>query len=513
MVLSLESHFLTFHVPPRFALDRYQRHVWILFVIVGVLAGLVSRSRDLESLPWDTVQGNTTTGSSTVTTLQQQQQQAVTFQQGVMETSTTSTTTRIVTSSTTNLRHQTTPEQHALNSTISVPRGTRQPLNSSLTFVLSNSASRTNLRPPSLASSLSSSSSDNSTVQLKRGRDEGVVRDVGSAVAGHHRHHHCAIVTSSLWGNNTERRQMYALDWYRYVTVNSIRIAANHSDMAVVMVLLNTKNSYQNKTVKDTDDLGGDTVKFFQIRDSTGAGDVYSAMKVLAAKRECRYMSVVRIDADDILLAGAFQNIEMGWRDVLMTNDCLPASGPCKHALVSGIPFRDWSELILDPVSADGSTMECSGVNKKAIMPPGNDLDFVAAPGGLTVTMPVEFWLRQFRGTESAVSHNFRKLVTIVANKLQAVNVTTHVQGVLGNHSFWVQTPLSGHYSFRRKKVNCTLTYLRNLLGQDIGDMLWENRDYVPKLTHDEWASNVYFDRKDDFRAKMKNKNKGGWSS
>jgi hypothetical protein len=28
--------------------------------------------------------------------------------------------------------------------------------------------------------------------------------------------------------------------------------------------------------------------------------------------------------------------------------------------------------------------MECSGMNKKAVMPPGNDLDFVAAPGGLT---------------------------------------------------------------------------------------------------------------------------------
>jgi hypothetical protein len=123
--------------------------------------------------------------------------------------------------------------------------------------------------------------------------------------------------------------------------------------------------------------------------------------------------------------------------------------------------------------------------------------------------MPVEFWLRDFRGTDSAATDNFRKLVTIVAQKLRQANVTTHVQAILANHSFWVQTPLSGHYSFRRKKGNCSLTYLRDLLGTDIGEMIWANREYVPKLTRDEWASNVYFNKNDDFRAKMKNKNKG----
>jgi hypothetical protein len=89
--------------------------------------------------------------------------------------------------------------------------------------------------------------------------------------------------------------------------------------MAVVMVLLTTKNSYQNKTVQDVDTLErGGTVKFFQLRDTARADDVYANMKSLATERKCHVMSVVRIDADDILLAGAFQNIENGWRDVML---------------------------------------------------------------------------------------------------------------------------------------------------------------------------------------------------
>ena len=311
------------------------------------------------------------------------------------------------------------------------------------------------------------------------------------------RHSHCAIVVSRLYGKkHTERRRRLALDWYRNLTVNSIRLAAERSSMAAVMIVLNNTESYANEVVDDTDTLGS-VLAFFQNGASGSMESTNSKVQRMASKRQCHIRSIMRLDADDMLLPGAFQNIELGWRDVMSSNNCTwtNADHHCPHALVSGIQHNQVIRYVLDPVASDGTTA-CS------IRPPrgahgsggigNNKLEFTS--NGLVVTMTHEVWMSRFIGDLSLIVKHHRRLPRTVAKRMRYFNIRTNFQTISSNHSGWIQTPLSGHYQSQRRdqQPNCTLHHLTQLLGKEGGEMLWNIRWFVPRLTRDEWKENRF---------------------
>ena len=301
---------------------------------------------------------------------------------------------------------------------------------------------------------------------------------------------HCAIVISHLYGNHRDRRRMIALDWYRRVAVNSIRLAAEHSNMTAVMIVLNNTGGYANDLVDDTDaDSLGSVVSFYRIGGSgrapagtSSSETTNSKVQRLATEQKCQFMSLMRLDADDMLLTTAFQNIEMGWRGVVSSNKCNVSSldQHCPHALVSGIPLFEVPQYVLDPVASDGS-MTCS------VLPPiarfGRKHEFIVASAGLVVTMTHDLWMSRFAGESSLSSlageirsdgDYHERVPEIMAKKLCLVNIKPHFQKLPSNHSIWIQTPLSGHYepsvasspiAHFKTSPNCSVRKAENCCG------------------------------------------------
>lgn len=313
---------------------------------------------------------------------------------------------------------------------------------------------------------------------------------------------HCVIVSSRLYGNHTERRRRNALDWYRHATFNSILLAAKYSNLSAIMVVLKTRESYEHEYVHDTDTLGG-RVTFFQLKGAVIINNTiskysnFSQVQEFATKRQCQFMSVMSLDADDILLPAAFQNIEMGWSHVLSSNNYTAHATLDGHsfpnALLSGVPLIEFPKLTLHPVSPDGSKLKCSLAEPKRPAHFVNAEVFIPASQGVTITMPMEIWLSHFGADDRimAVQHVFQWERAIP--QLDAVNVSIHFQ-ILGlNHSAWLVTPLSSHYKAPRSQTTslCNRTYLAELYGKQGGEMLWANRQFVPKLTLEEWESNA----------------------
>jgi hypothetical protein len=309
------------------------------------------------------------------------------------------------------------------------------------------------------------------------------------------RHSHCAIVVSRLFGNHTERRRRLTLDWYRHVAVNSIRVAAEHSNMTAVMIVLHNTDSYADEVVNDTNTLGS-IVSYFQLGGSVSmeTPPYLEEVQRLATERQCQVMSVMRLDADDMLLPAAFQNIEMGWKGVMASNNCTSSSldNDCPRALVSGVPFGEVLQYVLDPVASDGG-MTCSVLPSKGRRWQQGD-KLVTASLGVAVTMPKALWMSHFRGDIGFMFVNHLVFVTFMAEKMQTFNISTHFQNLSSNHAGWIETPLSGHYQARRRgQVNCTLPYLTQLIGKEGAEILWTNRRFIPRLTRDESESNIYF--------------------
>ena len=308
------------------------------------------------------------------------------------------------------------------------------------------------------------------------------------------RHSHCAIVVSRLYGNHTERRRKLTLDWYRNLTVNSIRLAAERSNMAAVMIVLKNTESYANEVVDDTDTFGS-VVFFFQNEASGSMETTDSKVQRMASERQCQFISIMRLDADDLLLPAAFQNIEVGWTDVMSSNNCTSSllDHHCPHALVSGIPHSQMVQIVLDPIASDG-TMTCAVLGKLDV---GQPRKFQPSSAGLAVTITYEVWMSRFVGESGIVGEiQFRRdhhkpVPNMVAEMMQNINVSTHSQILSSNHSVWIQTPLSGHYLAQHgHQRNCTLPFLTLLFGEEGGDMLWTNRRFIPRLTREEWESN-----------------------
>ena len=312
------------------------------------------------------------------------------------------------------------------------------------------------------------------------------------------RHSHCAIVVSRLYGNHTERRRKLTLDWYRNLTVNSIRLAAERSNMAAVMIVLKNTESYANEVVDDTDTFGS-VVFFFQNEASGSMETTDSKVQRMASERQCQFISIMRLDADDLLLPAAFQNIEVGWTDVMSSNNCTSSllDHHCPHALVSGIPRSEVIRYVLDPVASDG-TMTCSV--RPPTGPDGSggqqELEFMTSSNGLAVTMTHEVWMTRFIGDMSVIVGHHVHLPKTVETQMRFFNIATHFQMLSSDHAGYIQTPLSGHYEPKRsKQPNCTLPDLIHLFGDEVGELLWNNRWFVPRLSREEWKSNRFVAR------------------
>ena len=324
---------------------------------------------------------------------------------------------------------------------------------------------------------------------------DAVIRDAARIPDFRHDHSHCAIVVSRLFGNHTERRRRLTLDWYRRVAIHSIRVAAEHSNMKAVMIVLHNTASYAHDVVNDTDTLGS-IVSYFQLGGSVDMETTYlNEVQRLATERQCQVMSVMRLDADDMLFPAAFQNIEMGWKNVMASNKCHASflDHDCPHALVSGVPFSEVIQYVLDPVVASDGAMTCSVLPPKGRpWQPGDEL--VAASQGMAVTMTKTLWMSQLDGDVRIVFGNHKHFASTAAEKMQSFNISPHFQILSKNHTGWIETPLSGHYKAQRRgRRNCTLPYLTQVIGKEIGDILWTNRRFIPQLTQDELESNHFF--------------------
>lgn len=149
--------------------------------------------------------------------------------------------------------------------------------------------------------------------------------------------------------------------------------------------------------------------------------------------------------------------------------------------------------ITLYPVSSDESEMMCSVTPPKKTARFLNRTIFVTASQGMTVTMPVEIWLSHFGGDDRIIMGRHAQLWDRVIPQMEAVNVNTKLEA-LGSkhHSAWLVTPLSSHYTAPRGLTSpCSLADLAGVLGEEVAKMLWENRQFIPKLSREEWESNA----------------------
>ena len=300
---------------------------------------------------------------------------------------------------------------------------------------------------------------------------------------------HCIVVISKLYGNHTLSRVHKSLSWYKSITLESIRLATQHissgsnnNSDAYVGILLSAEGAYATEAATSLEGLGSIN-GMPDIHTNTTAMLNQHIIPHLLQEHLCDVVSMVRIDADDMLLPDTFeymrQRRDVNWpRDEKKMNNSTSSEG----ALVIG--GKVTTRLTLAPPRSDGGDFRCLKNTQR---------NSYFSSAGLSVTLPVPVLLEMKNKFICMSDHT--KLPKKIRSDMKEWGLHTLIEdkplGVL------TSTPLSGHFNQAYLGDNSTLqycneTFLMSEFAGDIGRLIWKARDAIPKLTNDEWRQNSF---------------------
>jgi len=296
---------------------------------------------------------------------------------------------------------------------------------------------------------------------------------------------HCIVVISKLYGNHTLSRVHKSLSWYKSITLESIRLATQHIgnssyNDAFVAIMLSAEGSYA--TVEATASLEG-------LKSINGMPDMHTnTTKMLNQHvlpnllQECDVVSMIRIDADDLLLPGTFEYIIEGWRDINWHDEMKKSNSSGEGAMVVG--GRLTTRITLVPPQSNGGEPRCLKRTQR---------NSYLSSAGISVTLPAPVLLALKNKLICMSDHT--KLPNKVRSDMKELGLHTLVEdkplGVL------TTTPLSGHFNQSYLGDNSTLpycneTFLVSEFDGDIGRIIWKARIAIPQLTNEEWRQNSF---------------------
>jgi len=288
---------------------------------------------------------------------------------------------------------------------------------------------------------------------------------------------HCAFVVSNLYGTtHSANRITKTINWYKQVTIESIRLAARYSSehFEYIGVFVVVDGFYATEPALSLLQLGDDVDIPIHVDIKKNLNQLVT---LILQKKSCDVASMVRIDADDVLDPNALENIRWAWKNnrCNSTEECAQVAGTMKNKRMTIAPLTDKGQL-------------------KCLFSSRNNQDFVSA--GVSVTLPVQIF-RHFDKKIQFSLGSHKNLYNNIRKKMNELGLQADMYQVF-DHSVLTLTPISSHYNIADPDAmngplqNCTLLYLETELGQDLGNIIWKARDAIPSLSKKEWKQNRY---------------------
>jgi len=281
---------------------------------------------------------------------------------------------------------------------------------------------------------------------------------------------HCLFVVSKLYGNHSASRMKVTLNWYKKITLESIRTAARFSGehFDYIGAAVWAEGSYATEALS-LKGLGDADVPDIHVDNFEGLNRLFPS---ILQDKSCGIASMVRIDADDMLSPFAFENIRWAWKNNRCTSNkaCVQVAGTKK-----------WTKIVLAPLTNKGQL--------KCLIDSKNNDYFASA--GLSVTLPVQILLEHFDDKMVCFGNHVNRFKNL-KEKMKGLGLQA-VSYQLLDHALLTMSPLSGHFNHNFGPLqNCKLSYLIRELGQDLGNLIWNARYVIPDLTEEEWKQNKF---------------------
>mmetsp|Transcript_17053 Transcript_17053/g.19532 ORF Transcript_17053/g.19532 Transcript_17053/m.19532 type:complete len:392 (+) Transcript_17053:118-1293(+) len=286
---------------------------------------------------------------------------------------------------------------------------------------------------------------------------------------------HCAFVVSNLYGTtHSANRITKTINWYKQVTLESIRLAARYSSehFEYIGVFVVVDGFYATEPALSLLQLGGglDIPIHADIKENLD-----QLVTLILQEKSCDVASMVRIDADDMLSPNALENIRWAWKNnrCNSTEECAQIAGTMNNRRMT--------------IATDKGQLKCLFRSK-------NNGNFVSA--GVSVTLPVQIF-RHFDEKIQICLGSHTKLYNNTRKTMKKVGLQTDSYQV-SDHSVLSLTPLSSHFNIADPEAmngplqNCELIFLETELGRDLGNIIWKARDAIPSLSQKEWKQNRY---------------------
>mmetsp|Transcript_28775 Transcript_28775/g.30937 ORF Transcript_28775/g.30937 Transcript_28775/m.30937 type:complete len:389 (+) Transcript_28775:222-1388(+) len=294
---------------------------------------------------------------------------------------------------------------------------------------------------------------------------------------------HCAFVVSNLYGTtHSANRITKTINWYKQVTIESIRLAARYSSehFEYIGVFVVVDGFYATEPALSLLQLGGglDIPIHADIKENLD-----QLVTLILQEKSCDVASMVRIDADDVLDPNALENIRWAWKNnrCNSSEECAQVVGTMKNKRMTIAPLTDKGQL-------------------KCLFSSRNNQDFVSA--GVSVTLPIQIF-RHFDKKIQFSLGSHKNLYNNIRKKMKELGLQADMYQIF-DHSVLTLTPISSHYNIADPDAmngplrNCTLIYLETELGQDLGNIIWKARDAIPSLSQKEWKQNHYINENSD---------------
>mmetsp|Transcript_52314 Transcript_52314/g.60402 ORF Transcript_52314/g.60402 Transcript_52314/m.60402 type:complete len:383 (+) Transcript_52314:165-1313(+) len=294
---------------------------------------------------------------------------------------------------------------------------------------------------------------------------------------------HCAFVVSNLYGTTHSTNRINAtINWYKQVTLESIRLAARYSsdDFEYIGAFVGVDGLYATEPALSLLQLGGDVGIPIHADIKKNLDQLVT---LILQEKSCDVASMVRIDADDMLSPHALENIRWAWKNnrCNSSEECAQVVGTMKNKRMTIAPLTDKGQL-------------------KCLFSSKNNPDFVSA--GVSVTLPVQIF-RHFDEKIQICLGSHTKLYNNTRKTMKKVGLQTDSYQV-SDHSVLSLTPLSSQYNIADPEAmngplqNCELIFLETELGRDLGNIIWKARDAIPSLSQKEWKQNHYINENSD---------------
>jgi len=292
---------------------------------------------------------------------------------------------------------------------------------------------------------------------------------------------------NKLYGNHTLSRVNKALEWYKTITLQSIGLAAQYINGSsssggyndtFVAIILSAEGAYYEHALLSLKGLSGMPHMYIN---STEMHNMCT-IPYLLREQSCNVITVMRVDADDMIYTDVFEYILHGWKDInWQTNST------SEGAMVIGGTLLTKITLASSPSSSSGD-LKCSIERKQ---------NGYFNSAGLSITMSVslleeKYSLNPFINPFIIWSNHVK-----LANKTHTDMKDMGLQTVIEDYSnlgIATSTQLSGHFNRHNNVLpqDCNETYLKSELNENIGSLLWSARDAIPKLTNEEWRENAF---------------------